>query len=511
MLKKDILDSQLTVEEAYEIYLIYIQDDWVIGALYIRVSTNDQIEYSPASQIKLGLKYAIEHKIKIPKEFIFQDDGKSGRKTANRLSFMKMISLAKKKPKPFSVILIYSFSRFARNREDSIVYKSMLRKKLGIDVISITQPLSEGKESILLESLYEAMDEYYSLDLAENSLRGKHEKATRGEHNGNAPYGYYYDKNTKSLMIDEEKASVIKMIFNDYVNDPNMNVKKIVCKLNAMGIKATRGGLWGDRTIKLILHNPTYIGKVRFTLGGMERDYYNPNTQIYDGKHQPIIDMETWNKAQELNLKRREIYSKYMKPAPKYEHWLRGILKCGDCGHSLVKQKARTRTKAHFQCAGYVKGKCTRSHHIREELVIPIILEQIKKDYTEKIDINIVEKEINYDDDIDLVMKQIKRIEEKENRVKLAYENGIDSIEEYKENKNRLKKEKDKLNQQLEELKYTDNQKERKNEIYKKCENAYKILQDENTPDNIKMTISHELFEKIVYDKDNEELVIYYK
>lgn len=511
MLKKDICDQQLTIEEAYEIYSIYIQDDWIIGALYIRVSTNDQVEYSPASQIKIGLKYAIEHKINIPKENIFQDDGISGRKAEKRLGFMKMIGKAKQKPKPFEIILIYSFSRFARNREDSIVYKSMLRKKLGIEVVSITQPLSEGKESVLLESLYEAMDEYYSLDLAENSLRGKQEKATRGEHQGNAPYGYTYNRNTKKLEIDEEKAKIIKMIFNDYINEPNMNIKRIVCKLNAMGIKSTRGGLWGDRTIKLILHNPTYIGKVRFTVGGMERDYFNPDTQIFNGIHEPIIDMDTWNKAQELNIKRREIYSKYMKPAPKYEHWLRGILKCGDCGGSLVKNKARTRAKAHFQCTGYVKGKCKRSHFIREDVVIPLILEQIKKDYTEKLDINIKEKEIDYNDDIEIVLQQLKRINEKEHRIKMAYENGIDTIEEYKENKERIKKEKNKLEIELESLKCKEDSIEMKNEIYKKCENAYKILNDKNTPDNIKMTISHELFDKIVYDKNMEELVIYYK
>lgn len=511
MLKKDICDQQLTIEEAYEIYQTYIQDEWIVGALYIRVSTNDQVEYSPASQIKIGLKYAIDHQINIPQEFIFKDEGISGRKTEKRLSFMKMISTAKQKPKPFQIILIYSFSRFARNREDSIIYKSMLRKKMGIEVVSMTQPLSEGKESILLESLYEAMDEYYSLDLAENSLRGKQEKATRGEHQGNPPYGYIYNKNTKKIEIDEEKADIVRMIFNEYINVPDMNVKRIVCKLNDMDINSTKGGLWSDRTIKLILHNPTYIGKVRFTVGGMKRDFYNPNTQLFDGVHEPIIDIDTWNKAQELNLKRREIYSKYMKPAPKHEHWLRGILKCGDCGGSLVKIKNASRTKSHFQCTGYVKGKCKRSHFIREDVVVSLILEQIKKDYTDKVDINIVEKEPEYNNDIDIILKQIKKIEDKEHRVKMAYENGIDSIDEYKENKNRLKKDKEKLNKELEILKFNEDKEKKKNEVYKKCENAYKLLSDDDTPDNIKMTISHELFDKIIYDKNTEQLIIYYK
>ena len=92
-----------------------------------------------------------------------------------------MIAIAKSKDCPFNVILVYDFSRFARNKNESVMYKTLLRKKLGIDVISITQPLSDRKESVILESMYEAMDEYYSLNLSENVIRGKIEKASRGE------------------------------------------------------------------------------------------------------------------------------------------------------------------------------------------------------------------------------------------------------------------------------------------------------------------------------------------
>lgn len=509
--KKDLCDSQLTVEEAYNIYLSYTQNDWMNGALYIRVSTDDQVEYSPASQIKRGLKYAIDNHINISKENIFQDDGISGKKIEKRIGFMSMIGVAKKKPKPFDLILVYSFSRFARNREDSIIYKSMLRKKLDIDVISITQPLSDGKESILLEALYEAMDEYYSIDLAENSIRGKQEKATRGEHQGNAPYGYDYNKNTKKIEINKEKAEIVRMIFKEYITNSNMNVKSIVRKLNSMNIEPTRGGLWGDRSIKLILHNPVYIGKIRFTLGGMQRDYYNPNIQIYNGIHEPIIDIDTWNKAQELNLKRKDIYSKYMKPAPKHEHWLRGILKCSDCGGSLVKNKARSRKNAHFQCSGYAKGKCIRSHHIGEAKVISLILDQLKIDYEEKLDIKISRIQETFDEEILYVINQIKKVTEKEHRIKIAYQNGIDTLEEYKDNKKNLQNENNKLNLKLEELNYNNKYNTQKDKIYKKCESAYKILNDKNAEDGVKLTIAHELFDKVVYNKDIEELIIYYK
>lgn len=87
--------------------------------------------------------YAERNRILLPKEFIFVDEGISGRKTKNRPAFNEMIGLAKCNPKPFDVILVWKFSRFARNREDSIVYKSMLRKERNIDVVSVSEDIGD--------------------------------------------------------------------------------------------------------------------------------------------------------------------------------------------------------------------------------------------------------------------------------------------------------------------------------------------------------------------------------
>lgn len=160
------------------------------AAAYIRVSTEDQVEYSPDSQLKAIRDYARKNDMILPEEFIFVDEGISGRKAAKRPEFMKMIGTAKIKPKQFDVILLWKFSRFARNREDSIVYKSMLRKQCGIEVISISEQLGEDKTSILIEALIEAMDEYYSINLAEEVRRGMTEKAQRGEVVSTPPFGY---------------------------------------------------------------------------------------------------------------------------------------------------------------------------------------------------------------------------------------------------------------------------------------------------------------------------------
>ena len=96
--------------------------------LYARVSSERQAEkdLSISAQLKAMRKYAPEHDCDIYKEFV--DEAESAR-TANRPAFQKMIALAKQKPKLFDAILVWKLSRFARNREDSIIYKVLLRKR----------------------------------------------------------------------------------------------------------------------------------------------------------------------------------------------------------------------------------------------------------------------------------------------------------------------------------------------------------------------------------------------
>lgn len=490
-------------------------NDTKIGALYIRVSTDDQTEYSPDSQIKLCYKYAKEHNIEIDPQYIFKEDGISGTNIEKRESFKNMIATAKAKPKPFDVILVYSFSRFARNREDAIMYKSLLRKKLGIEVISITQPLSEGKESILMEALYEAMDEYYSVDLAEQSIRGKLEKASRGEHQGNKPYGYDYDKATKQLYINEEQAKVVKFIFEEWIKQ-DTSIRSLCRTLNSMNILTTRGCKWADRSIYLILQNPAYIGYSRFCKGGMKRNYDDPNLIIKKGTWEPIISNELWEKAKaKMKRHKKETY-KYRCQTHKKTSWLRGIVKCSSCGSSLVRSAVNTKKNPNrtvfYQCTGFVKGRCRNSHYIREDVLMPTILEEIKNTYTKKIDINIKEDgPVSNDNEVLLLKEQISRIESRMLRIKEAYINEIDTLEEYKENKSKLEKEKEHLEKQLKQYDIEKIETDRKEKTYNLCKTAYEILVDPNQEFERKDIIAHKLFDRIVYNKKENTLTITYK
>ena len=124
---------------------------------YIRVSTDTQEEYSPDAQVRLLKEYAASHDMTIID--IYQDLGISGRKADRRPEFQDMIAMAKSKEHPYDAILVWKFSRFARNQEESIVYKSLLKKN-NVEVISVSEPLPEGVIGELVERIFEWMDEY---------------------------------------------------------------------------------------------------------------------------------------------------------------------------------------------------------------------------------------------------------------------------------------------------------------------------------------------------------------
>ena len=103
---------------------------------YIRVSTDKQEELSPESQIRLIKDYAEQHNMLLTR--IYQEDkGISGKKADKRPAFQEMIATCKEKSHPYDAILLWKFSRFARNIDESTYYKSVLRKKCNVDVIRL--------------------------------------------------------------------------------------------------------------------------------------------------------------------------------------------------------------------------------------------------------------------------------------------------------------------------------------------------------------------------------------
>jgi len=468
-----------------------------IAAAYIRVSTDDQTELSPDSQIKQIREYAKRNDMIVPNEFVFSDEGISGKNTKKRVGFNKMIGVAKSKPKPFDCILVWKFSRFARNREDSILYKSMLRKQLGIDVISISENIGDDKMSILIEALIEAMDEYYSINLAEEVKRGMTEKASRGGVVAGPVLGY--DVLNKQYVINEETAPIVQMIFNEFLG--GLGCREIATKLNATGLKTRRGNLFENRTVEYTLRNPVYVGKIRWN--PTERTYYDfnhPDLMIVKGTHKPIIEKQIWEQAQMKLDKTKIMYAKNARVNPPNAFMLQGLVKCSNCGSTLCKS-----TSQGLQCHSYAKSKCNVSHYISmtkiEKLVISIIEYSLA---TGNFELNRKEQSNHSSNSDDLIKKEYHKLQ----RVKLAYEDGIDSLEEYKSNKSKI----------TETIKHLEAKKplnpiddaQFKKDFIEKHKNTLKSVKNDKVSQSEKNKLLRSFIEKIIFDRSSCSVKIFY-
>lgn len=461
-----------------------------IGSLYIRVSTHDQDELSPDAQIRLGLDYAKANNIIVPKEYIFTESI-SGRKAKNRREFQKMIALAKSPDHPFDVIIVWKFSRFARNQEESIVYKSMLKKD-NVDVISISEPLIEGPFGSLIERIIEWMDEYYSIRLSGEVLRGMNEKALRNGYQTSPPLGYQAVGGGKPFVINEKEYKIVEYMAEQF-DERGKDFTAIARNLNNMGYRTKRGGLFEKRSVERVLTNPFYYGLV------------NWNETSFMGTHEVHLTKEQYDKRMEL-IKNRHTPAR-RRNVSTCTHWLSGLLKCGYCGASLTYNGVSH--SPGFQCWRYAKGFHDESSSISEKKVLAAIYE-----YFEQI---LSGSEFTYvyhapetkeqDSKRSSLLEELERISVRERRIRLAFENEVDTLEEYKENKERLKMAREQLEKELAELdKMPVVNQPSKEEALTKVRTVYELIKDPNVDYETKGNVMRGLFESITFDKENQKL-----
>ncbi|MCL2216549.1 MAG: recombinase family protein [Defluviitaleaceae bacterium] len=479
---------------------------WQNGACYIRVSTDDQLEFSPDAQLRALKEYAKKNNIILSKQYIFIDEGISGRKAEKRPEFMRMIATAKTKPKPFDVILVHKFDRFARSREDSVVYKSLLKREADIRVVSITETIEDDKFAVILEAMLEAMAEYYSLNLAEEVKKGMTEKAIKGGYQSTPPFGYVLVD--KQLVIEPTEAGFIKYLFSEFANK-QMGLRQLAKHANELGFRSKRGNPFENRTVEYILHNPVYIGKVRWTpTGRTRRNYHNPDSIIADGTHEPIIDMETWEKAHDVMKTQKELYGKRQKSTASRKTWLKGLVRCGNCGNTLVWSGYQ-----YLQCNSYAKGACKVSHAILAKNLEGLVLTQLKETFTNNLEISIVpnSQDTALNTEYDFLNERIIKIEARQNRIREAYEDGVYTLDEYKERRESLEDERKKIRSELDSMKANLIHPSGQEHIIERMETVYNFLTDTETDMDIKYKTAHFLINKIVFDKPQQLLEIEYK
>lgn len=486
------------------------------GALYIRVSTHMQDELSPDAQKRLLLEYAKTNDILISSDYIFIENGISGRKVDKRPEFQKMISLAKTKPTPFDTILVWKFSRFARNQEESIVYKSLLRRQCNIDVVSVSEPLIDGPFGSLIERIIEWMDEYYSIRLSGEVTRGMTEKALRGGYQARPPLGYKISVKGEPPVIVPEEAKIVRIIFEKYVHE-KQGYFDIARYLNSLGYKTSHGKSFEARSIDYIIQNPTYCGMIRWNRTENETNRIKDKDEwiITEGHHEPIIGKELFDAAQD---RYKSTYRpRGARPSSTYRHWLSGLLKCPHCGRTMIAKRVVKKSNgtnyAYFTCYGYSKGKCLIPSNVSSLKLEPAVLSSLKEILDTKT-LSFEYKVIEPTEEIDergLLEEQLQQISLKEQRIKTAYREGIDTIEEYKHNREIIERERDELQQKISELESVDmDTSDDKAIMLKKIQNVYEVVSSSDYTNQQKNEMLKTIVDKFVYDKENDTLNAYY-
>lgn len=473
-----------------------------IAAAYIRVSDERQDEYSPESQLKLIRDFAKRNDFIVPQEYVFFDDGISAKSTQKRDKFNEMIGIAKTKPQPFEAILVWKFSRFARNQEQSIVYKSLLKKN-NIDVLSVSEPISSDPFGSLIERIIEWMDEYYLIRLSGEVKRGMTEKASRGEAMCHPAFGY----NLKNkCYYPNEYADTVRMIFNDYID--GIGMRTIAQKLNSMKIKTTRGGTFDNRHIEYILNNPVYNGKIRWSTDGRaasNRDYNNPNTMIVEGKHEAIISNDVWEKAQQKLKEQEKMYPKFQRRDQNTAWMLKGLVRCSSCGATLT--MAGTKCLS-MQCHRYARGQCKTSHSLSIAKADKAVLEALENAASD-LSFNIVATPkdrtsdgIDYTSLIDNENRKLQRCKE-------SYVAGIDTLKEYKANKEKITAAIEELQKKAEENRLQTPVTTEK-QYADKVRNVIEIIKSDSVSQKLKNEALRTIIAYIIYQKPSGNLELFF-
>lgn len=323
---------------------------------YCRYSSDLQREESIEAQIRAIKGFAEHNGYTLHK--IYADRGISGT-TDNRPQFQAMIEDIRNSNN-ISAIICHKYDRFARNRADSAIYRREL-EKYGVKLISVLENFDDSPESIILQSVIEGYNEYYSKNLRREVMKGLKENALSCRHTGGKPcLGYDVDKTTMKLVINEWEAEAVKLIFKLYLEGNGYSY--IIRELNKRGYKTKRGAAFGKNSLYEILRNEKYTGVYVYNLsasknaeGKFNRHKSKPDDEVIriDGGVPQIISTEDFQKVRQLMAARQRKTAAFK---AKQEYLLSGKIVCNECGCTY----AGNSRKANPTHPLYISYRCTK-------------------------------------------------------------------------------------------------------------------------------------------------------
>ncbi len=345
---------------------------------YARYSSEMQRAESIDAQLRAIKKYAEENGIALVGEYI--DRAKSGR-SDDRPQFLEMIRDAREGL--FDLVIVHQYSRFARNRADSIIYTMELQRH-GVRLVSVLEPSNDTPEDDLLRGILETLNEYYSQNLGREVEKGKKENAIQGKHVGGIPpLGYDVDRETMLLTVNERESRAVQMIFQMHIS--GCTYGEIEQALDAGGYLGKNGKPIGKTTMHSVLSNEKYTGMMVYNKsaprnadGRRNGHKYKDESEIIkiDGLIPALVSKEDFQKAQEIMGRRRH---KAGQSKAKEVYLLSGKVVCGTCGSNYCGNRRQTQERIYisYTCNKKSAVERCRNGEIRRDCLESFVLDKL--------------------------------------------------------------------------------------------------------------------------------------
>ena len=362
---------------------------------YARYSSDNQNPESIDEQLYDIRDWAVKNDCEIIK--IYTDEAETATSDENRDDFLNMVSESAEIE--YDYVLVHKTNRFARNKWDAAIYKKMLREN-GKKVIYVTQPMlnEETPEAMMLETFFEGMDQYYSLDLAREVMKGHKKNARECKHNGGRPaLGFDVDmtilpgreKPLLTYIVNEREAHAVHKIFEMY--DAGFSYDAIIQELNSRGFKTKTGRPFSKNSISDILRNEKYVGVYTYNRrqhkvkGKRNNRKEKPADQVIrvPGGMPQIIDQELWDRVQNRIASRKRNPGERAQNKAITQYLLTGKIKCGQCGFAMVGKNGGTwgdkKRYDYYICNNRERTHQCKAKMVRRDIIERQVLEELEK------------------------------------------------------------------------------------------------------------------------------------
>lgn len=421
-------------------------------------------------------------------------------------------------------IIIIEVTRLSRgNSGDAQVIMDCLKysnHNNGVLVVTPTKTYdvahSSDDEEYMEFELFMSRREYKMIQ--KRMERGKKQAIVEGNFMAtHRPYGYEIvtDRKTRTLVPNPEEAQVVKQIY-DWVVKDGLTAWKIAQKLTNMGIPTYTGKNkeWHRDSVRSILMNPIYIGKVRWnnimfvkTMKDGEVVKHRRNMvdtehfMLYDGKHEAIIDEETFKMANK-HYKRDKTIGKYILKNP-----LAGLMFCKECGKSMHYESYAHKQNVRARYLHPTSKFCKVKSAIADDVVSAFIysLKLYIEDFELKIDNKPSVNEDSVKSQIGLMEKEIKVSQQALSKLFSGWENGAISDNEFVERKHIHNSRIEALKKEIAILEETIPEQEEYAEKLMLLSDALDAIQDPDIDAETKNQYLKKIISKIDFSRENGE------